>query len=198
MPSTPSDEVLALKAKEGDTGAFEELFERYKDPILNFVYRLIGNRETAKEVTQDVFLRVYRNLDIFDPGKKFSVWIYMIARNMAKNALRDRKYFRDVSLEQTVSERGKAVKVEDTLADPRSTPDAAVESGELEDRVQGALDSIPLKYKEVVTMHYIMGINIEEMARIMKRSMVTIKWRLRRGRALLMKKMGIRSRFQRG
>jgi RNA polymerase sigma-70 factor (ECF subfamily) len=193
MQPAPSDEVLAHKAKEGDRAAFEELFERYKDPILNFVYRLIGNRETAKEVTQDVFLRVYRNLDIFDPDKKFAVWIYMIARNMAKNALRDKKYFRDVSLEQTVSERGRAVKVEDTLADPRSAPDAAAETGELEDRVQKALDSIPLKYKEVVTMHYIMGITKEEIARIMKRSMVTIKWRLRKGRMLLMRKMSTRS-----
>jgi RNA polymerase sigma-70 factor (ECF subfamily) len=117
----------------------------------------------------------------------------MIARNMAKNALRDKKYFRDVSLEQTVSERGRAVKVEDTLADPRSAPDAAAETGELEDRVQKALDSIPLKYKEVVTMHYIMGITKEEIARIMKRSMVTIKWRLRKGRMLLMRKMSTRS-----
>ena len=198
MYSASSDEILAQKAKEGDTAAFEELFEKYKDRILNFVYRIIGNRETAKEVTQDVFLRVYRNLDIFDPKKRFATWIYTIARNMAKNSLRDRKYFRDISLEETISENGKTVRIGDALADPHLTPDKIAEDGELEDGMQNVLDSLPLRYKEVITMCYIMGMSKEEAARILKRSVITIKWRLRKGKALLMKRLSGHSASRRG
>ncbi|MBN1354401.1 MAG: RNA polymerase sigma factor, partial [Candidatus Omnitrophica bacterium] len=104
MADSFSDEKLASMAKEGQRYAFEELFNRYKKPILNFIYRLIGQRETAEEVTQEVFIKIYNNLDMFIPDRKFTPWLYTIARNLAKNALRDRKYFRDVSLEQAVSE----------------------------------------------------------------------------------------------
>ena len=98
-----SEESLLLEAKKGDRAAFDVLYNKYKRPILNFVYRLIGNKETAEEVTQEMFIKAYKNLDIFDPKRKFSSWIYTIARNLAKNALRDKRYFRNVSLEKTRS-----------------------------------------------------------------------------------------------
>jgi len=102
MKDTRPDDILAKAAKEGDVQAFEKLFGRYKMSILNYVYRMVGNREIAEDVTQDAFIRAYKGLHMFNPKMKFTSWLYTIARNLAKNALRDKKYFRDVSLDTTL------------------------------------------------------------------------------------------------
>ena len=148
----PSDENLAIKARDGYQAAFEELFHRHKRAILNFIYRMVGNRETAEEVTQDVFIKAYRNLYLFDPGRKFVTWLYTIARNQARNAIRDRRYFRDISLEETVSERDTTVRLKDVIASPAADPASIAESAELETEAQAVLDSLPAAYKEVIIL----------------------------------------------
>jgi DNA-directed RNA polymerase specialized sigma24 family protein len=74
----------------GDSLAFQELVSRYRGRLLNFVDRMIGDRERAEDLVQEAFIRVYRHLHRFDTTKKFSTWIYTIASNLAKNELRNR------------------------------------------------------------------------------------------------------------
>ena len=74
----------------GDGRAFQELVERYRLRLLNFVHRIIGDRERAEDLVQEAFIRVYRHLHRFDTSKKFSTWVYTIASNLAKNELRNR------------------------------------------------------------------------------------------------------------
>jgi RNA polymerase sigma-70 factor (ECF subfamily) len=186
-----SDEILAKAAKEGDTRAFEELFERYKKPVLNFIYRLIGNKETAEEVAQEVFMKAYDNLKIYDPDRKFSTWFYTIARNLAKNSLRDRKYFRDVSLEEPVFAEGEEIRLKDVIADSSASPDAIARDEELANEAQKVLDSLPLELKEVVTLVSVQGMTYQEAADILGCSVGNIANRLEEAKALFMKKLGI-------
>ncbi|MBL7157889.1 MAG: sigma-70 family RNA polymerase sigma factor [Candidatus Omnitrophica bacterium] len=186
-----SDEALAKLAREGDTKAFEELFERYKSPILNFIYRLIGNRETAEEVTQEAFIRAYKSLGIFDPRKRFSAWIYTIARNLAKNALRDKKYFRDVSLEKAISGEGEDIKLKHVLSDPNPRPDEIALDEELSRNVQAVLKKLPAELREVITLCNIEQMTYKEASKILGVSEATVMNRLRKAKLIFMKELGI-------
>jgi len=186
-----SDEALAKLSKEGDTKAFEELFNRYKLPILNFIYRLIGNRETAEEVTQEAFIRAYKSLGIFDPKRSFSTWLYTIARNLAKNALRDKKYFRDVSLEQTVSTEGGDLKLKHVLSDPNPRPDEIARDEELSREAQVVLGRFPVELREVITLCSMDGRTYEEASKIIGCSAATVMARLKKAKILFIKELGI-------
>lgn len=190
MVDNPSDELLAGMAKGGDATAFEKLFHRYKKPILNFIYRLIGNRETAEEVAIEVFMKAYNNLDIFDPERKFSTWIYTIARNLSKNALRDRRYFRDVSLEEPVSAKDEVLRLKDLIADPNASPDVIAQDNELAEEAQKILDSLPAKYKEVIALCSMQGLPYQEAAAILGISVASVSIRLNEAKNLFMKKLG--------
>ena len=191
MADRPSDEVLAGAAQGGDNSAFDELFNRYKKPILNFIYRLIGNRETAEEVTQEVLVKVYMNIKVFDPDRKFSTWVYTIARNLAKNSLRDKRYFRDVSLEHVVAEDEETVRLKDVIADPGRSPDVVAQDEELANEAQKVLDSLPLEYREVVTLCSIQGLTYKEAAEVVGCSAAMVMIRLNKAKALFMKRLGI-------
>jgi len=191
MLNRQSDEALAGMAQKGDTKAFEELFKRYKRPILNFIFRLIGNRETAEEVAQEAFMKAYKNLDIFDVAKRFSPWIYTIARNLAKNALRDKKYFRDVSLDTILPKGDGNIHLRDVIASSSVMPDVIAENEELAEQAQRVLDSLPFEYKEVITLCSIQGLTYEEAARIIGCSTATVSVRLNKAKELFMKRLNI-------
>ena len=84
------DSRLVQQHLAGETRAFEILVERYQARLLNFVYRIVGDRERSEDLVQEAFIRVHRHLARFDRTKKFSTWIYTIASNLAKNELRNR------------------------------------------------------------------------------------------------------------
>lgn len=193
-----SDEILAQKAREGDTKAFEALFDRYKKQLLNFIYRLIGNRETAEEVAQEVFMKVYTNLGVFDPNRKFITWIYTIARNLAKNSIRDKKYFSAKSLEEAIVLGDDSMHLKDVIADTAVGPDRIVQDEELAQEAQRVLDEMPVKYKEVVTLCSIQGLTYSEAADILKCSIATISIRLEDAKLLFMKKLGLDMPRQKG
>ena len=191
MAEKTSDEALASAARDGDIAAFNELFARYKMPMLNFIYRMIGIRETAEEVTQEVFVSVYKNLAIFDPKKKFVTWIYTIARNLAKNSLRDKKYFRDVSLEAAISSEDGSPCLKDVIADPSLGPDMIAVDDELAREAQQAIDALPLKYREVITLCSVQGMTYKEAAGVLGCSAMTIMFRLNKAKEIFMKRLEI-------
>lgn len=194
MMERPTDENLAIRAREGSAAAFEELFNKYKKPLLNYIYRIVGNRATAEEVAQDVFMKTYKNLYLFDPGRKFSTWIYTIARNQAKNALRDRKYNKDVSLENVISEEDKTLTLKDVIAGSDPDPSLIAESEELEKEAQKVLDSMPLEYREVITLCSIQGMTYKEASGILGCSIASISIRLNKAKELFINMMGMDSR----
>ena len=96
-----SDIELLRRAKEGDEGAFEYLHNRYREKILNYSYRLVGKYETAEDITQETFIRVYNGLAKFR-GENVAGWIYTIARNLSLNELKKMKQERSESLYEVV------------------------------------------------------------------------------------------------
>src|SRR5499433_2598821 len=89
---TRSDVQLMLDVKAGDTTSFELLLQRYRSPLVNFLYRMVRDREQAEDLAQEVFLRVYRAREDYVPSAKFTTWLFRIATNLALNSVRDNRY----------------------------------------------------------------------------------------------------------
>src|SRR6202162_2921500 len=98
-----TDVQLMLDVKAGDEASFELLLQRYRTPLVNFLYRRVRNREQAEDLAQEVFLRVYRAREDYVPSAKFTTWLFRIATNLALNSVRDNRYQRmEISLDAPV------------------------------------------------------------------------------------------------
>ena len=186
-----ADEILARRAREGSIESFEQLFERYKKPILNFVYRIVENRETAEEVTQEAFIKVYKNLDTYDPERKFSSWLFTIARNLSKNSIRDRKYFRGISLDKPLKAGEESLKLMDVIRDPGVSPDEIARSRELAREAKHILSLLPIKYREIIALCSVQGLPQKDAAEVLGCSVATVSVRLRKAKKIFIKKLGI-------
>src|ERR1700704_35342 len=99
-----SDVQLMLGGKAGDEQSFALLLQRYRSPLVNFLYRMVRNREQAEDLAQEVFLRVYRAREDYVPSAKFTTWLFRIATNLALNSVRDNRYQRmEISLDAPVT-----------------------------------------------------------------------------------------------
>src|SRR5258707_3873898 len=95
-----SDVQLMLDVKAGDEQSFTLLLHRYRSPLINFLYRMVRNREQAEDLAQEVFIRVYRAREDYVPSAKFTTWLFRIATNLALNSVRDNRYQRmEISLD---------------------------------------------------------------------------------------------------
>ena len=99
-----TDVQLMLDVKAGDEASFELLLQRYRAPLVNFLYRMVRNREQAEDLAQEVFLRVYRAREDYVPSAKFTTWLFRIATNLALNSVRDTRYRKlEVSIDAPVT-----------------------------------------------------------------------------------------------
>src|SRR4249919_4002210 len=100
---TRTDVQLMLDVKAGDQQSFELLLQRYRTPLVNFLYRMVRNREQAEDLAQEVFLRVYRAREDYEPSAKFTTWLFRIATNLALNSVRDNRHRQmEISMDQSV------------------------------------------------------------------------------------------------
>src|SRR5579863_3663264 len=114
-----SDVQLMLDVKAGDEASFELLLRRYRTPLVNFLYRMVRNREQAEDLAQEVFLRVYRAREDYVPSAKFTTWLFRIATNLALNSVRDNRYQKlEVSMDAAF-----IVDSEDGYARPMEVPE---------------------------------------------------------------------------
>ena len=177
-----TDEELIAAFQDGETRAFDLIVGRYKDKLVNFVYRYLGDYDEADDVVQETFVRVYWKRESYKPVAKFSTWIYTIATNLAKTHLRRRKrhaLFSLTSQAEGYDER------EQEIPDVRYLADASVDSTLKHEIIQKALDSISAKYREVVILFDIQQLSYNEICVITGLNIGTVKSRLSRGRALL-------------
>jgi len=160
------DDVLVRRCRDGDRTAFVALVRRYRGPIYNCAYRVLGREEDASDVTQGVFLKVIQRLDQYDPNYKFFSWIYRMALNDALNMLRD---------------RGREAPMEDGMegaADERSNPEAQVSDKQEAHRIQQALMRMKVSDRAVLTLRHFSDCSYEEIAEIMELEVKTVKSRL--------------------
>lgn len=187
MINLPNEEELIRRAKKGNREAFDELYQHYKRPILNYIYRFIGNSSSAEELAQEVFVRAYMNIKRFVPKAKFSSWLFTIAGNLAKNFLRHAYYERRlIPLRQG---RYKGDEEESDLIanieDKAKRPDESAQAAEAGEIVQKAIDQLPAHLKEALILCDIEGFSYEEAAGIMCCKAMTAGSRLWRARKKL-------------
>jgi RNA polymerase sigma-70 factor (ECF subfamily) len=173
MPDAVEVELLK-RCQEGREDAFRELVERYQRRVYWIAHNMVGNFETAREISQEAFVRVFRNIARFDLKKNFYTWLYQITVNLCIDQLRKASHGRTVDLEAVGG-----------MADPsRPDPSDEHERGETGRRVHRALDQLPPKYKAVLTLRDIQGFSCEEISEIVGCSNATVRWRLHRARKL--------------
>ena len=173
MTDTTTDERLLEKAAHGETAAFQVLYERYRDPIFRFAYRLLGSIEAAEDVTHDCFLSLIKEPGRFDPSRaSLRTYIYAAARNLA--AKRYNSFARETGIER----------LEEEPAD-RHEPMAQVLDNELAEVVQRAIASLPPLQREALVLFEYEELSLAEIAAIVGADANTVKARLFRAREKL-------------
>ncbi|MCX7875204.1 MAG: sigma-70 family RNA polymerase sigma factor [Melioribacteraceae bacterium] len=178
-----TDEELIKEFQDNNTiEAYEILVKRYKDPLMNFVYRFLGDKDACTDVVQETMIKFYLNKDSYRSFAKFSTWIYTIAANLAKNELKRRKRRTIFSIDNNDDE--KSLQIEDKMF---LQPDRATDSEIKNEMIQNALLKVKPVYREVVILRDIQDLSYEEISDITGLPIGTVKSKINRGRAQLQK-----------
>jgi len=177
-----SDEKLILRFQEGDINAYNELVKRYKDRLLNFVFRYFNNLEQAEDVVQDTLIKLYTHANYYKNVAKFSTWIFTIAKNNALTELRKNKRKRTDSL-HTDDGRFLDIGSKEESLESRVQNEIAV------DQLNKFLDEIPENFRIAVVLRDFQELSYDEISKILEIPIGTIKSRINRGRIQLAEKM---------
>jgi RNA polymerase sigma-70 factor (ECF subfamily) len=164
-----SDADVMLRVKAGDDAAFDYLVEKFRRPIVSFMYRMAHNQAIAEELAQEVFLRVYRSRHTYAADAKFTTWLYRIATNLGVNHARDSKAERvdqTVSIDETDEETGLTIDV----ADPHMTAEQSLLRRERLAAIRRHVESLPERQRMAVLMHKYQGMDYRQIAEVLKLS----------------------------
>ncbi len=176
----PSDEELIERFQKGDVYAFDLIVKRYKEQLLNFVYRFVGNQEEAEDIVQETFLRVYRKRKAYKRIAKFSTWIYTIAGNLSRTELRRRKRRKLFSVTDMGFE-DRDYEISDEGYNPENQVDGLIQ----EEIIQREINNLSPKFREVIILRDVQELSYEEISKIIKVPIGTVKSRVNRGRLKL-------------
>ena len=178
------DAALMLRVREGDRDAFEALVEKYKQPVMNLVYRTLPDATEAEDLAQHVFLQVYKSAHRYEVSAKFSTWIFTIARNLCLNEIRRRSRHPADSLDEPSSENEDQPMRQIEDARTFSPPDALLQD-ELERMVELALAQLPEKQRTALLLCRQQELSYEEMADVLGCSLSATKSLIHRARETL-------------
>jgi len=178
-----ADKDLVVFARSGSEQAYRELLERYQRPVFSLVYRMVRDRETAEDLAQETFVKVFNNLESYNPKFKFSSWIFKIATNLTIDTLR-RKELQTVSLDGSryarTDEEVEASRV--TVASSDETPEERLEAKELGAEIESAIGRLRPEYRTAILLRHVEGRPYEEIAEIMDIPLGTVKTYIHRAR----------------
>ena len=179
--SALADEELMFRYADGDVAAFEVLLGRHETKILNFVYRSVGDRARAEELTQDIFLKVVRTAAKYKKSAKFTTWLYTIARNVCIDESRRQKKRRTLSLDAPMrsDESGGATFLDAVKDDNATGGVAGLAREEFRQRLLDALSELPDEQREVFILRHYDGMRFVDIARMSGISENTVKSRMR-------------------
>ena len=179
-----TDEELIVEFQNNNTVVyFEIIVKRYKNPLMNYVFRFLGDYELCNDVVQETMIKVYRYKDSYRSIAKFSTWIYTIAGNLAKTELQRQKRRKMFS----INAYGKDNDENYEIPDNRYRPDTETDSGIKNEIIQKAILKISLAYRQAVILRDIQELSYEEISEIMNITVGTVKSRINRGRSQLQK-----------
>jgi RNA polymerase sigma-70 factor, ECF subfamily len=166
---------------KGDEKALETLIKKFLNPIYSFVYRHIGNAKEAEDITQEIFIKCWKNLKKFDYSKNFKTWIFSIAKNASIDFLRKKKNINFSDLEGVDEEK----EWSDNIKDSAPLPDEIFEKKNLAEILHNAINKLPVKYRMVLFLHYNDHFNFREISETLEESINTVKSRHLRGVKML-------------
>jgi len=173
---TTNDQIIINQIIEGDTKAFSELVNRYKDLVYTLALRMLKNREEAEEVSQDTFIKVFKSLQKFKGDSKFSTWIYKVAYNTCLDRIKkNRKYLNDVEINEFTEHQVKTVE---------NAFEVLVEE-ERNQMIQECLDLLPSDDSFLLTLYYFEEQSLDEIANIVGLTANNVKVKLFRSRKKL-------------
>lgn len=157
------DRMCVERCLRGEAEAFDGIVLRYERPVYNVVVRLGADREAARDICQQVFLKVFESLSSYDPARRFFSWLYRVAINETINHLQARRTWEPL---------------EDALPDTHPTPDQNIQTAEREAVLQKALLSLDINYRLAVITRHFLDLSYEEMAQVLSVPVKTVKSRL--------------------
>jgi RNA polymerase sigma-70 factor, ECF subfamily len=164
-----ADVDAMLRVKTGDESAFAYLVQKYRRPMVGFMYRMCHNPSTAEELAQEVFLRVYRSRTSYEPSAKFATWLYRIATNLAVNHARDTRHERPEN----------TLRLDEPDQETGNTPDLADDSLSAEEQIlkrerlaaiRGVVNALPERQRIAVIMHKYQQMDYRQIAGVLKLS----------------------------
>lgn len=171
---------------------FEDVYESYADRILNLAYRFTGNEDTARDLTQDVFVKVYENLHKFEHKSHVFTWIYRIAVNHFTNYLKKEKRHNWVSLmDHKVSDLFRKGEIDPGYSAGAAPPSSQqkMESAERAEIVWAVIQTLPPKYRVPLVLHHYEGMAYKDVAAVMGISMSAVEARIHRAKKRLIEKL---------
>jgi RNA polymerase sigma-70 factor (ECF subfamily) len=182
------DAALMLRVKRGDRAAFAELVDKYKQPVMNFIFRSLRDETEAEDLAQNVFLQVYKSRSRYKQTAKFSTWLFTIARNLCLNELRRRSRHPAESLEEThtANEDQPTRQFEDKSQ--IAAPDKVLQ-GELIEKIEEALAELPENQRSAMLLCRQDDLSYEEIAKVLRCSLSATKSLIHRGREALKEKL---------
>tara|TARA_Y100000817_G_scaffold313703_1_gene310435 strand:- start:1603 stop:2184 length:582 start_codon:yes stop_codon:yes gene_type:complete len=178
-----SDKELMLKFQNGDELAYNELVNRYKNKLLNFIYRYFGSKDDAEDILQETFIKLYYKKDYYKPISEFSTWIYTIAANLSKTELRKRKRRKTSQLsEMGVENKEFDIRYEDDT-------DLEINTEYNEHEINKAIQDLETPFRTAFILRDIQELSYEEISKITEVPLGTIKSRINRARIQLQGKL---------
>jgi RNA polymerase sigma-70 factor (ECF subfamily) len=164
-----SDAEVMLRVKAGDQPAFDYLVQKYRRPLVSFMYRMARNAAVAEDLAQEVFLRVYRSRESYEASAKFTTWLYRIATNLAVNHARDTRHERPevmVSLDEPDEATGMTM----DLADGEMTAEQAMVRRERLMGIRRRIEALPERQRLAVVMHKYQQMDYQQIAEVLELS----------------------------
>jgi RNA polymerase sigma-70 factor, ECF subfamily len=168
MPLTEIDNRIVREAQRGDSNAFSQIVRAYQVPVFNYVLRTVGDRGLAEDLTQEVFLRVFRSLPSFSFRSKFTTWLFQVTRHRVLDELRARE------------RRPRSVELD--AVHNLSVVDAPAEQGEAIEALWRAVGLLDLDLKMALLLRDVAGFTYTEIAEILEITLPTVKWRIYKAR----------------
>jgi len=182
------DEDLEIinKVKSGQTEAFSVLVDKYKKPVLNLIYRYMGDAADSEDLAQEAFLRAFKALPSFEARAKFFTWLYRITVNLAIRARKKKSALKFQSIENKMQE-GSSEVISAALS--TDSPEVETERNELKRQVQLAINALPDDYRMIVILSRYHDLSYEEISEVLNLTLAAVKSRLHRAKKMLKEKL---------
>jgi len=180
------EQDLILRAKDGDRGAFGEIYTRYKKRIYYYLYRLVRSEEVAQELLQETFIHLYTSLETYMPTGKVAALIYTSAHNTATNwQMRQSRGNKIFSRQKSSQDKSETAEPLEYIKDDRFRPDLIAQGKEGVSEIVDAINRLPEKYRVTLLLIYVEGLSYEEVSEILDCSLTALRSRVHRAKKLL-------------